>query len=88
MTDHALTIDTLVRLLTQAAGATDSGVTGDDISDTKFDVLGYDSLALLETASLVEREFDVKVGDDIASSTTPGEFVAYVNDILAGRRPE
>jgi act minimal PKS acyl carrier protein len=88
MTDRALTIDTLLRLLAQAAGAADTGVTIEEVSDTEFDLLGYDSLALLETASLVEREFDVTVGDDIASSATPGEFLAHVNDILAGRRPE
>jgi act minimal PKS acyl carrier protein len=88
MTDRALTIDALLGLLTQAAGAAENGGPGAGIADTDFSALGYDSLALLETASLVEQEFDVKVGDDIASSLTPAEFLAHVNDILAGRRPE
>jgi act minimal PKS acyl carrier protein len=52
-----------------------------DILDTRFDDLGYDSLARLETASAIEQEFGVLLDDDAALGevATPREFLEYVN---------
>jgi minimal PKS acyl carrier protein len=85
--DRVLTIDTLMRLLTQAAGAVHGTGTGEAVADTEFSELGYDSLALLETASLVEREFGIRVGDEVTQTSTPGEFLVHVNGIIAAGRP-
>jgi act minimal PKS acyl carrier protein len=87
MTDRALTIEEFLRLLARAAGSAEGGPTGEAAVDTEFDTLGYDSLALLETASLVEHEYGVKVDDDVVGSRTPREFLACVNDIITAGRP-
>ncbi|MFC5827899.1 acyl carrier protein [Nonomuraea insulae] len=79
MSKRDLTIDDLRRLLLVAAGDSDVADLHGDIADVRFEALGYDSIALLETASLIERDFGVKVGDDIAGADTPREFLAQVN---------
>jgi minimal PKS acyl carrier protein len=73
------TLDDLRRIL--RAGAGDSGALDGDIADVPFSELGYDSLAVLELASRVEREYDVSIPDDaVAEMRTPGAVMAYVND--------
>lgn len=67
-----MTIDDLRRILTECAGM-DEGVNLDgDILDTPFTDLGYDSLALMETASRIKEEFGVRISDEeIAVVETP-----------------
>ena len=70
----------LIHILRECAGV-DEGVdlTG-DILDTMFTELGYDSLALLEAASRVEREVGVKLSDDaVAAADTPRALLRLVN---------
>ena len=56
-----------------------------DIGDLTFAELGYDSLALLETASRIEREYGVKLADDVfGDADTPTTFVGLVNERLSG----
>ncbi|MFI6736342.1 acyl carrier protein [Nonomuraea sp. NPDC050451] len=83
MPERDLTIDDLKRLLRVAAGDSDVADLDGDIVDVRFEELGYDSIALLETASLIERDFGVKVGDDIAGADTPREFLAQINAAVA-----
>ncbi len=46
--------------------------------------LGYDSLAILETASHVERGFGVQLPEDeVGQQQTPREFVEFVNSMLS-----
>ncbi len=75
-----LTLDDLRRILLEGAG-TDEGVDLDDnILDTTFDELGYDSLALLETAARITREYRIELDDDAATAArTPRELLALVN---------
>jgi act minimal PKS acyl carrier protein len=76
------TLDDLRRIL--RAGAGDSGALDADIADVPFSELGYDSLAVMELASRVEREYHVSIPDDaVAGMHTPGAAVAYVNHRLA-----
>jgi act minimal PKS acyl carrier protein len=76
------TLDDLRRILREGAG--DSGALDGDIADAIFSDLGYDSLALLELSSRVEREYHVSIPDDAAlAMRTPAAAVAYVNDRLA-----
>lgn len=73
------TIDDLRRILRECAGENDSNALDGDIFDTTFEELGYDSLALLESASRVEREFHVALSDEaMADVKTPRDFVALV----------
>lgn len=51
-----------------------------DISDTHIANLGYDSLALLQIASLIERQTSVSIDDDtFGGLSTPREIIDYVN---------
>ncbi|MGP4087149.1 acyl carrier protein [Streptomyces sp. KR55] len=83
MSDREFTFDALKRILLEGAGA-DEGVDIDgDILDITFENLGYESLALLETAGRIEREYGVSLDDDIfAEHPTPRALVAAINDVL------
>jgi act minimal PKS acyl carrier protein len=79
-----MSLDSLKDLLRRAAGESDEipDVT-DDLLDRQFDELGYDSLAILEVSSMVEREYQVSLDDDHASSArTPRLFLDLVNEML------
>jgi act minimal PKS acyl carrier protein len=77
------TIEDLIRTMRQCAGEAEGAEFAGDISDVPFDELGYDSLALLETAALVSREYGVKLPDETAGSIgTPAEFLELVNSTL------
>jgi act minimal PKS acyl carrier protein len=48
--------------------------------DEPFDELGYDSLALLEAASRIKRDYGVELSEDeLGSARTPRELVDAVN---------
>ncbi|AKJ11926.1 acyl carrier protein [Streptomyces sp. NPDC001093] len=83
MTARELTLDDLTRILRESAGE-DEGVDLDgDILDTLFADLGYDSLALLEASSRIEREFGVKLSDDaVSEAETPRLLLAAANGAL------
>jgi act minimal PKS acyl carrier protein len=80
-----LTLSHLVDILRECAGE-DEAVTaeGGDIGDVELEYLGYDSLAVMEAASRVKREYGVELPDDtLAEIRTLNRFVAAVNEILA-----
>jgi acyl carrier protein len=82
-----LTIDDLKRILREAAGETDGIDLDGDILDVTFADLGYDSLALLETGSRIEREQGIALEDStIADAGTPRALIAVVNEQLAAER--
>ena len=58
---NAFTLDDLRRILRACAGEAESIDLDGDIVDIPFDELGYDSLALLELASRVEREYGAAI---------------------------
>lgn len=81
-----MTLEDLRRIMHEAAGESDADI-GAGNSCEAFDALGYDSLALLETLSRVEREYGVSLPDDLASTAgSPSAFVASVNDSLKADR--
>ena len=54
-----------------------------DLADTPFEELGYDSLALLETAGRLEREYHVKLTDEmVGEARTPQRLADLVNGEL------
>lgn len=77
------TLDDLKQALRTAAGEDESVDLDGDILDTDFGDLGYDSLAVMETASLIERGFGVRLpDDDVGLQHTPGTFIDFVNSVL------
>jgi act minimal PKS acyl carrier protein len=74
-----MTIDDLRTILVACAGESD-GPLHDDIRDVDFDELGYDSLALMETAARIRSDFGVTIPDErIAELRTPREILDLVN---------
>ncbi|WAX76360.1 acyl carrier protein [Streptomyces sp. KMM 9044] len=87
MTDQRFTLADLKRILLQAAGADEATGLDDDILDTTFDLLGYESLALLETGGCIEREYGISLDDDtLTDALTPRDLIDTVNERLAAAR--
>ncbi|MGK5639752.1 acyl carrier protein [Streptomyces sp. URMC 126] len=84
MTQTTFTVDDLKRILREGAGADSGSALDGDITDVSFEDLGYDSLALLETSTRIEREFHLPGDDDaLITAKTPRELVDLVNARLA-----
>ena len=81
---NKLTAEQLFEIITQCAGE-DESVSFDGASlDVKFNDLGYDSLALLETAGRISRDFDIQLSDDAVTDTrTPRSLLELVNKSIA-----
>lgn len=78
-TTTGVTVDTIVDILTRcvAEPAVDPA---SEIGATDFTDLGYDSLAVLECAAVLETEHGVLVPDDVLGTLrTPQQMVDYVN---------
>ncbi len=80
MSDLTIELLDLRRILRESAGA-EQGVDLDgDILDTTFADLGYDSIAIMETAARLAREYGVAIDDDaLLEATTPRLFLDLVN---------
>ncbi|MFF9849270.1 acyl carrier protein [Streptomyces litmocidini] len=75
-----LTLDALRTILVACAGEDDSADLSGDILDTTFEDLGYDSLALMESAARIEREFGITLDDDdVNEALTPRLLLDLVN---------
>nr|AAK06786.1 putative acyl carrier protein SimA3 [Streptomyces antibioticus]AAL15582.1 Sim4 [Streptomyces antibioticus] len=77
------TLDDLRRILRDGAGASEDVDLEGDIIDVAFEDLGYESIALLETCSRIEREYGISLDDDaVSEAPTPRALVAIVNTHL------
>ncbi|RAY12724.1 actinorhodin polyketide synthase [Actinomadura craniellae] len=76
-----LTVTELMEIMRECAGEGEGvAAAGDGLPDTTFELLGYDSLALLETAARIERDYGVRLDDDqVTESETPRELLSLVN---------
>ncbi|MDF3319693.1 acyl carrier protein [Rhodococcus sp. C3V] len=75
-------IHDLRRILTEGSGVDDAVDLNDDILDTEFEALGYDSLAILETAGRVEREYSVSLDESaLLDALTPRMFIDLVRSL-------
>lgn len=84
MTALLFTLDDLKRILLEAAGAEEGVDLDGDILDTTFAVLGYESLALLETGGRIEREYGIALDDDdLSEDLTPRDLIGVVNGQLS-----
>jgi minimal PKS acyl carrier protein len=80
---NIMTIDELRNILMEAAGADESIDLAGEIIDRDFADLGYDSLALLETAAVIQRRYSVTLSDEeVTESRTPREVLDAVNSAL------
>ncbi|MEV4659277.1 acyl carrier protein [Micromonospora sp. NPDC049301] len=80
-----MTLDDLRRILVECAGEDDSTAVAGDIADVPFEDLGYDSLALMETAARIEQRFGVRLPDDeVLELSTPNAVLDAVNKAAAG----
>jgi minimal PKS acyl carrier protein len=74
----------LVGYMRRAAGEDESIDLDGDLSRTTFADLGYDSLAVIETASLAARELGISLPDEtMAQVQTPTQFIELVNQMLS-----
>lgn len=82
----ALSPDEFTRILREAAGEDEAVDLSGDIADTPFTELGYDSLALLEVAGRIARDYGVSLADEeLDTVETPRAFVDLVNEALSAR---
>jgi len=74
-------IDDLITLLRECAGEDESvDLDGANVRDLSFEELGYDSLALHNTVNRIEREFGIRLPDDVVTEAkTPRELLDEVN---------
>ncbi len=79
----AMTITELRRILIECAGGDETAPElAGDIAEVEFEELGYDSLALIETASRIRRDFGVEIPEEqLIEVKTPRELVGIVNGL-------
>jgi act minimal PKS acyl carrier protein len=80
MAGTAVTLEDLKRILREGAGADENVDLDGEVLDTEFADLGYDSLALLEAAARITREYDITLDDDATiSARTLRDLLKVVN---------
>ncbi len=80
MTMQKFTLDDLRTIMRSCAGEAESTDLDSDILDASFEELGYDSIALLETAGRIERSTGITIADDeLTVLGTPRALVDLVN---------
>jgi len=88
MLDKAFELGDLLRILEKSAGTAQGVDLEGNILDTAFDDLGYDSIALMETAAKITQEYGVPIDDDaLAVAATPRDLLELVNASSA-RQPQ
>jgi act minimal PKS acyl carrier protein len=77
-------IEDLKRILAEGAGEPDGPGVETESLDADFDLIGYDSLALLETSGRIEREYGVHLEEGrLTEMRTPRALIEFVNGQLA-----
>jgi act minimal PKS acyl carrier protein len=80
---NPINLDDLRELMSECAGVDEDVDLAGDIAEVEFTELGYDSLALLELASQVQRRYQVPIPDEAVSEmVTPGRAVVFINQQL------
>lgn len=74
-------------ILLEAAGTDENVDLDGDITDLDFQDLGYESLALLETAGRIERTYGISLDEEaLADARTPRLLIDLVNAHLSAIR--
>lgn len=80
MAANQFTLNDLKRILLEGAGTGEGVDLNGDILDTDLEELGYESLALLETSSRIEREYGITLDDTaVTQAGTPRALIEIVN---------
>ncbi|MFE7185416.1 phosphopantetheine-binding protein [Streptomyces erythrochromogenes] len=81
-----LTLPVLVEIFRECAGEPDGAdLNGEDVGDVELSVLGYDSLALLEAISQVERRYSIGMPDAETRIKTLNQFLEQAHEQLVLR---
>lgn len=79
-----LSLDELKEIMSACSGADEAADITQEVADTEFPELGYDSLAVLEVVSQIQRRYGIVISDeDVESISTPATLLHYVNTSLA-----
>jgi minimal PKS acyl carrier protein len=78
-----VTLDDLLQIMRTCSGRDEAVSLSEDATETEFLELGYDSLAVLEIVTQVQRQFGLAISDeDIETLTTPASMLEYINGNL------
>ncbi|WP_158852617.1 acyl carrier protein [Saccharothrix deserti] len=81
-----LTIEELFQALIESAGDSETDITPADSLDVPFADIGYDSLALMETAAKIAQRTGVKIDDEqLVDAETPRQLLDLLNRAMAGQ---
>ncbi|MEV5903039.1 acyl carrier protein [Streptomyces sp. NBC_00015] len=81
------TLPDLRTILLEAAGTDEDVDLDGDIADLDFQDLGYESLALLETAGRIERAYGISLDEEaFTEARTPRALIDLVNSHLSAAR--
>lgn len=82
--DALFTLADLWAALRKCAGDVEHvSLADEDLGETGFNELGYDSLALIETAAYLTERLGAKLPEEaLAAAATPNAFVEVVNEYL------
>ncbi|MFI0982664.1 acyl carrier protein [Streptomyces sp. NPDC021093] len=79
-----MTLTELTSLLRECAGEQEGVDLAGDVADVDFTDLGYDSLAVLQAAGIIERDHNIVLPDEtVAEASTPGLLLEFVNASLS-----
>lgn len=80
MDRKAMELQDLRRILRETAGVDESVDIEGNIMDSEFTELGYDSVAMIETAARINREYGLSIADELLiEAETPRRLLAVVN---------
>jgi len=80
MSDKPIALPDLRRILLEGAGAAQGVDLDGEILDSNFEELGYDSIAIMETAARISREYGVAIDDEaLLDARTPRLLLDLVN---------
>ncbi|HEU5268410.1 MAG TPA: acyl carrier protein [Jatrophihabitans sp.] len=80
MSDRLVELPDLRRILLEGAGAVQGVDLDGEILDSSFEDLGYDSIAIMETAARISREYGVSIDDEaLLDARTPRLLLDLVN---------
>lgn len=83
--NELLSLAELAKIMQDCAGG-DELVLRDDAVDADFADLGYDSVALMETASQIQLRYGVRIDEDqLGQATTPRLLLELANSCIAGK---
>ncbi|WP_017571014.1 acyl carrier protein [Nocardiopsis halotolerans] len=75
-----MSLTDLRRILVENAGEVEGTQLDESLLDVGFEEIGYDSLALMESAAAITDEYGVEVPDEtLADLRTPRQFLEFVN---------